>query len=210
MKSPATETSMDVGSSLRSRRLILLLTTVLLGSGSPCVVVSSIKTASGAPSTSVTRNPVYAQYCNPAVVNYILRDENGKVLTETEIKTVYEQLPKAIGDARLYPGQVSFSEDERTFYLPESVDWQKGRKQPSLEFVNAETCTMQLTEVTLIYHGKTMRLIFDINIARSQSDRRLVVDSLPFQEGTFGLDQTSWSGRRDQIVPSERWKRIKT
>jgi hypothetical protein len=183
---------------------------VLLGGGSPCVVVNSIKTASGAPSTSVTRNPAHAQYCNPAVVNYILRDENGKVLTDTETKTVYEQLPKAIGDARLYLGQVSFAEDERTFYWPESVDWQKGRKQPSLEFVNSETCTMQLTEVALVYHGKKMRLVFDIIIARSQSDRRLVVDSLPFQEGTFALDLGGRPVARDQIIPSERWKRLKT
>lgn len=95
MKSPATETRIDVGSSLRSRKLILLLTTLLLGGGSPCVVVNSIKTASGAASINATRNPAYAQHCNPAVVNYILRDENGKVLTETEIKAVYEQLPKA-------------------------------------------------------------------------------------------------------------------
>ena len=209
MKSPGTETRMDAGSPLRSRRLILLLTTVLLGGGSPCVVVNSVETASGAASIRA-RNPTYEQYCNPAVVNYILRDENGKVLTETEIKTVYEQLPKAIGDARLYAGQVSFAEDERTFYLPESVDWQKGRKQPSLEFVNSETCTMQLTEVTLIYHGKKMRLVFDINIARSQADRRLVVDSLPFQEGTFGLDLGGRPVARDQIIPPERWKRLKT
>jgi len=210
MKLPETETRIDVGSSLRSRRLILLLTTVLLGGGSPCMVVTSIKTASGAPSTTATCNPADAQYCSPAVVNYILRDENGKVLTETEIKTVYEQLPKAIGDARLYAGQVSFAEDERTFYWPESVDWQKGRKQPSLEFVNSETCTMQLTEVTLIYHGKKMRLIFDINIAKSRPDHRLVVDSLPFQVGTFGLDLGGRPIARDQIIPSERWKRIKT
>ena len=80
-------------------------------------------------------------------------------MTETELKTVYERLPKAIGDARLYSGQVSFAEDERTFYWPESIDWQKGRKQPSLEFVNSETCTMQLTEVALVYHGKKMRLV---------------------------------------------------
>lgn len=210
MKSLTRQTRMDVGAPLRWRRLILLLTTVLLGGGSPCVVVNSIKTASGAPSTSATRNLAYTQYCNPAVVNYILRDENGKVLTETEIKTVYEQLPKAIGDARLYSGQVTFAEDDRTFYWPESVDWQKGRKLPSLEFVNSETCTMQLTEVGLTYHGKKMRLVFDINIARSQPDRRLVVDSLPFQEGTFGLDLTGWLGSRDQIIPSERWKKVKT
>ena len=173
------------------------------------MVVNSIRTASGAASISVTRTPAYAQSCNPAVVYYILRDEKGKVLTGTEIKTVYEQLPKAIGDARLYAGQVSFAEDERTFYWPETVDWQKGRKQPSLEFVNSETCTMQLTEITLIYHGKKMRLVFDINIAKFQSDRRLVVDSLPFQEGTFGLDLRGRPIARDQIISSERWKRLK-
>jgi hypothetical protein len=210
MKPSTRKTRMDDGAPLRWRRLILLLTTVLLGGGSPCVVVNSTKTASGAASIRAAHNPPYTQFCNPAVVNYILRDENGKVLTETEIKTVYEQLPKAIGDARLYSGQVSFTEDARTFYWPESVDWQKGRKLPSLEFVNSETCTMHLTEVTLIYHDKKMRLVFDINIAKSQSDRRLVVDSLPFQEGTFGLDLSGGPVARDQIIPAERWKRVKT
>ena len=58
---------MDAGSPLKSRRLILLLTTVLLGGGSPCMVVNSIKTSSGAESISATRNLAYAQYCNPAV-----------------------------------------------------------------------------------------------------------------------------------------------
>ena len=210
MQSSTVETKRDVGSPLRWRKLILLLTTVLLGGGSPCMVVNSIKTASGAAPISGTRSPAYAQSCNPAVVNYILRDEKGKVLTETEIKTVYEQLPKAIGDAHLDSGQVSFAEDERTFYWPESVDWQKGRKQPALEFANAATCTMHLTEVTLTYHGKRMRLIFDINIDRSQPDRRLVVDSLPFQEGTFRLDLNGWLGRQDKKIPGQRWKKVKT
>ena len=209
MKSFTVETRMDVGSQRRgSRRLILLLTTLLLGGGSPCMVVS-INTASGAASISATSNPAYAQYCNPAVVNYILRDEKGKVLTETELKTVYEQLPKAIGDAHLYSGQVSFAEDERTFYWPESADWQKGRKQPALEFVNSETCTMHLTEVTLTYHNKEMRLIFNINIARDRPDRRPVIDSPSFQEGTFELDLGGWPGARDQMIPAERWKKVK-
>jgi len=154
MKSYTVETRTSAGAPLRSRRLILLLTTVLLGGGSPCMVVNSIKTASGAVSISALRNPTHAQYCNPAVVNYILRDEKGKVLTETEIKTVYEQLPKVIGDAHLYSGQVSFAEDESSFYRPESADWQKGRKQRALEFANSDTCTMHLTEVTLTYHKK--------------------------------------------------------
>ena len=88
MRSSNIETRMNVGSPLRSRRLVLLLTTVLLGGGSLCMVVNSIRAASGAASISGTRTPAYAQSCNPAVVDYILRDEKGKVLTETEVKTV--------------------------------------------------------------------------------------------------------------------------
>src|SRR5215510_5967582 len=42
-----------------------------------------------------------AQSCNPAVVNYIVRDEGGKVLSAAELKSIFEQLPKSIGDARL-------------------------------------------------------------------------------------------------------------
>jgi len=203
MKSSTDETRMDVGSTLRSRRLILLLTTVLLGG----MVVNSIRAASGAASISVTLNPAYAQSCNPAVVNYIVRDEKGKVLTGTEMKTISEQLPKTIGDATLNAGQVSFADDGETFYWPESADWPRGNKQPALEFANAATCTMHLTEVTLTYQGKRMRLIFDLDIGRSQPDRRPVIDSLPFQEGDFRLELNGWPGGRDKLIPSTRWKR---
>lgn len=155
-------------------------------------------------------NVNHAQACNPAVVSYIIRDEGGKVLSETELKSVYERLPGTIGDAHLYAGQVSIADDKKTFYWPESVDWRKGNKQPSLEFANAETCTMHLTEATLIYHDKKMHLIFNIDITRAQPNRRPVVDSLPFQEGTFALDLNGWSGDPDKLIPLERRKKIKT
>ncbi len=160
----------------------------------------------------VTTIPAVArvQACNPAVVNYLVRDEEGRVLSETELKSVYERLPKTIGDAHLNAGQVSFAADKKTFYWPESVDWPKGNKQPALEFANAETCTMHLTEVTLIYHNRKMHLIFNLDIARAQPDRRPVIDSLPFQEGTFALDLNGWPSGRDELIPSERWKKIET
>jgi len=208
MKSSAVETRMAVGSPRRSRIFTLLLTTVLLGGGSPCMVVNSVKTASGAGSISVTRTPAYVQSCNPAVVNYMVRDEKGKVLTGTEIKTVHERLPKTIGDASLGAGEVSFAADRKTFYWPESVDWSTGNKLPTLEFANAATCTMHLTEVTLTYHGKRMRLIFDLDIGRAQLDRRPVIDSLPFQDGSFELDLKGWSGDLDKLIPAKRWHKI--
>jgi len=79
---------------------------------------------------------------------------------------------------------------------------------PALGFANAATCTLHLTEVTLTYHDKKMRLIFNVDIARSQSDRRPVVDSIPFQEGTYSLDLKDWKGERDHLVPATKWKKI--
>jgi hypothetical protein len=159
--------------------------------------------------TCAPGDPSRAQSCNPAVVNYIVRDEGGKVLSAAELKSIYEQLPKSIGDARLDVGEVSFAADGKSFYWPESVDWEKGKKAPSLQFANAETCTMRLTEATLTHHNKRMRLIFNIDIARKQPDRRPVIDSLPFQEGVFELDLSGWSHSEDKVIPAERWKKVK-
>ena len=208
MNSSTAEVRMTVASPRRSRIFTLLLTTVLLGGGVPFMAVISIRTASGAASISGTRTPVYVQSCNPAVVNYIVRDEKGKVLTGTEIKTVHERLPGTIGDASLGAGEVSFAADRKTFYWPDSVDWPTGNKLPTLEFANAATCTMHLTEVTLTYHGKRMRLIFDLDIGRAQLDRRPVIDSLPFQDGSFELDLKGWSGDLDKLIPAKRWHKI--
>jgi hypothetical protein len=151
---------------------------------------------------------VEPQSCNPAVVSYVVRDEKGSVLNETELQTVYAQLPKKIGNAALAAGQVSLAEDGQSFYWPESVDWSKGKKKSTLEFANAITCTMQLSEVTLIYHDRRMHLIFDLEIDRTQPNRRPVVDSLPFEEGTFVLDWRNWSGGRDRIIPARQWKKV--
>jgi hypothetical protein len=148
------------------------------------------------------------QSCNPAVVSYLVRDEKGRVLNEAELQTIYAQLPKKIGNAGLEAGQVSLAENGQDFYWPESVDWSKGRKEPALEFANAATCTMQLSEVTLIYHDRKMHLIFNIEIDRTTQNRRPVVDSLPFQEGTFVLDLKNWAGERDKIIPALHWKKL--
>jgi hypothetical protein len=149
----------------------------------------------------------HAQSCNPAVVSYIVRDESGSVLQEAELKSICEQLPKSIDSARLFVGEVSFADDGKTFIWPESVDWDKGKKVPALEFINSETCTLRLNEVTITYHNKKMRLIFNIDIARTQPDRRPVIDSLPLREGTFSLDLNGWPHDAHKMIPSERWKK---
>jgi hypothetical protein len=150
----------------------------------------------------------YAQSCNPAVVSYLVRDENGKLLGEPELKAVQEQLPKSIGDADTFLGEISLAEDGKSIYRPESVNFANGKKMPALEFINAKTCTMHVSEVILVYHEKRMRLIFDIDITRNQSNRRPVIDSLVFQEGTFEFDK-SLLPEGDELVPANSWKKVK-
>ena len=151
---------------------------------------------------------VQAQSCNPAVVGYLVRDENGTLLSQSEVQALSEQLPKSIGDADTFLGEISLQKDGKSFHRPESVDFDKGKKIPALEFANAKTCTMHLTEVTLIYHEKKMRLIFNIEITRYQNNRRPIIDSLAFQEGTFEFDQSGLP-EADEIVPSTTWKKVK-
>jgi len=153
-------------------------------------------------------NPAPLQSCNPASVSYMIRDEQGRVLSESEVKSVAEQLPKEIGDAGIWTTEVSLADDGKSYYWPESVDFEKGKKQAALGFANAKTCTMNLTEVTLKYHEKQMRLIFKLDISRTQPDRRMVVDSLPFQEGTFLLDMSARGNETHLIVPAEWWKKL--
>jgi hypothetical protein len=152
--------------------------------------------------------PTGAQYCSPAIVCYIVRDESGNLLGEAELKSLREQLPASINDAQVSTGVVSFADDNETYYWSEDVDWKKGRKVPALEFSNFGECKMYLTEATLTYQNKTMRLIFNTAYSRSGGYHRQAIDSLPFQEGTFQLDLTGWPERSDTLVPAYRWKKI--
>jgi hypothetical protein len=151
----------------------------------------------------------HAQSCNPAAVHYIVRDEKGVVLTKEQLQSLQEQLPKLIGDADVAVDDVSFAADKQTFYWPEDVESQKGTKVPVLMFVNASTCTLHLTEVSLNYRGKVMRLLFNVDIARHQPDRRPVVDSLRFQTGSFKLDLTGWSHAPEKMISAKHWKKVK-
>ena len=157
----------------------------------------------------LTTTSANAQSCNPAVVNYIVRDEKGTVIGGDELKALQQQLPKTIGNADVAVSEVSFASDDVSFYRPESVDWEKGKKVAALEFANAKTCTLNLPTVDLTYHGKTMRLVFNISIERHQDDRRPVVDSLPFKAGTFEFDLASWPHHEDKLIPATQWKKSK-
>ena len=150
-----------------------------------------------------------AQSCNPVSVNYIVRDEAGRMLTNADLTAIAAQLPRQIGDATTSVTDTSFAPDNKTYYWPEDTQWANGTKVPTLMFSNVAICAMHFSEITLHYKNKTMRLIFGIDLPRYQPDRRPVVDSLPFQSGTFRLDLTGWTHDKDKIIPASRWKRIR-
>lgn len=153
----------------------------------------------------------HAQFCNPALVSYLMRDEQGNPLTEEALQTIAEQLPKSSGDTRVYAGPASLSQDGRRFYRQESLDWAKGKEVPALHFINNASCAMQLGTVTLTYHGTQMQLSFNMVITRTQPDRlrRWVIDALPFQEGAFVLDVAGGPSADDEVIPATRWHRLK-
>ena len=151
----------------------------------------------------------YAQSCNPAVVSYLVRDDKGKIISEEQLTAITKELPEKIGDAGVSTTSVSFKPDKISYYWPEDADDEKGSKVPALLFANAAECTMHLSEATLTFQGKKMRLVFNIDIDRKQRDRRQVIDSLPFQNGTFKIDLTGWDRSDDKLIPATHWKRIK-
>ena len=151
---------------------------------------------------------VPGQACSPVSVSYIVRDEKGVPLSDEELRTLAAQLPKQMGDATTSASETSFAADARTYYWRESVDWEKGSRTPSLQFSNAGICAMHFGDIVLAYRGKTMRLVFDLDIARYQQDRRPVIDSLPFQNGAFRLDLAGWTHDKDKMIPATRWKKF--
>jgi hypothetical protein len=159
--------------------------------------------------TLVVTKSAFGQACNPAAINYIVRDEKGNILTAADLKIMAEQIPKQIGDAATSVAETSLAPGNLTFYWPEEVDWPKGTIVPTLQFANAAACAMRFSEVTLTHNNNKMRLVFDIEILRFQDDRRPLIDGLPFQKGTFKLDLSGWTHERNRLIQANRWKRLR-
>jgi hypothetical protein len=153
---------------------------------------------------------IYAQSCQPAAVDYIVRDEGGKVLGEIELKAVYERmskLPSEVGD--VYVGTAFLATGWKTFYSPYSEDRKNGEKVPVIAFEHSGPCHLKFTDATLEYDGKKMRLIFAVDIpSKEQPVHDMVIDSLPFQGGTFKLDPSGLEHEDHRVMAASRWKRV--
>jgi hypothetical protein len=153
---------------------------------------------------------IYAQACHPAAVNYIVRDDRGRVLGESELNVVYERMSKLPGEVGVvYVGTAFMAKDRKTFYSPYSEERKSGEEVPLIAFEHDGPCQLKLADATLEYQGKKMRLIFDVDIpSKEQPVHDLVIDSLPFQEGTFKLDLSGLEQDDHRVMAATRWKRV--
>ena len=151
--------------------------------------------------TYLSAHEAYGQSCRPAVLKYIVRDEKGKPLSEAEVQAVRKRMAQPAAEASL----VSFSEDGE-IYSDYSTEAKEAKtKLPALSYADAKSCELNVKEITLRHAGKTMRLIFNINIYR----RAFVIDSLPFQRGTFELKLNDISEEdSSRMISAKRWKKI--
>jgi hypothetical protein len=146
-------------------------------------------------------NEAAAQSCRPAVLDYLVRDAKGKNLTEAELQKVYKTMTPAADGVTM----VGFAADGTLVGYSAK---ETRSKLAAINYANAAECRIKVTEFTIKHAGKTMHLVFDLDIDR----RAYVIDSLPFQNGTFRLDQTGLSDDRyyDHIVPAKSWKKIRS
>jgi hypothetical protein len=144
---------------------------------------------------------VYAQRCPEVGLLYVVRNGEGKPLTSAELKVILDGLPKIAEVDSAKPGisTVGVNEDGS---LRQHGTQAAPKATPALSFV--QQCNMRLNELTLTLGQRTMRLIFNIQFDSKSNIRIPVIDSLPFQEGTFALDEP----KNQTIIPARQWRRV--
>lgn len=149
----------------------------------------------------LSAHAAYGQSCRPAVLQYIVRDEKGKNLSEAALEAVRKQMAQPAGEVSL----VSLAGDGKIYSEYSAEAKEAKTKLPALYYADAKSCELDVKEVTLQRAGKTMRLIFNLHIYR----RAFVIDSLPFRQGTFELDREDISEEdSSRVIPAKRWKKV--
>jgi hypothetical protein len=145
-----------------------------------------------------------AQICPPVGLFYVVRGGDGRVLSEEDLAVISRQLPATIGAAKTMTSTISVGANGA---------YRLGRGNgtmdvPVLVFINEYPCSMHLGDVTLMYQGKRMRLVFNIDFDQSRPARYLFVDSPPFQEGTFELAVGPWPSVDFTTITADHWRKV--
>ena len=147
-----------------------------------------------------------AQICAGSNLRYVVRNELGKVIDPTG---VYETKAKS-GSPKLFSIEIDELQDAQKIV--------KGITGNSARVIHATgMCNFrEPVRVTLKLKGKEMNLTFLMPRFSEYESRSFVVDSLPFQPGTFEIDLSAvrevnpagdWSG---SFFPARGWKKVKT
>ena len=145
-----------------------------------------------------------AQRCPPVGIFYVVHDTDGATLDLAELSTVFEQSPPPGGDGSARLVSLRLAADGS--YLPPGAS---GGPIPALLIMGKDECQLRLTEMTLVHRQRRMRLIFNVaqrwvtgaeaTVRPLKAPYFMIVDSIPFREGTFELDLAGW------LAPFEKW-----
>src|SRR5437764_5953208 len=140
---------------------------------------------------------VSAQICDSARLNYIVRDTKGRIIDASALKP-----SDFIGEQAKY-----WKREVPTISFTETGHTGKPVEVKSLSYVGGGDCKLRLDEVTLKMGGQTMHLIFGRSLRSygAPGPGYQVIDSLPFQQGTFTLEATS-----EENVPASKWKKVRS
>ena len=127
-----------------------------------------------------------AQSHRPAHVIYLVRDEKGEILDPKKLEAIVAPKGQEMKADTTFLKNADGTTTDDVKCLESKVDV-GGRP-------------VSLSEMTLKLRGQTMRLIFNV----TAREERILIDSLPFQAGTFKLsDKKKWTKVKDD-APADK------
>ena len=154
--------------------------------------------------------PTFAQYCPGSELAYIVRDEKGKIINPATLDApdFIEESVKTVSYAEI--------EKKRDGYwrLGEAVKTARAKKQGDLDketgnfnalhITAGGACSLSKTVTFKLTLGsRTMNLIFRFVPPKNDAGEVFIVDSLPFQQGTFEIELPEKS---DYYAP-DQWRK---
>jgi hypothetical protein len=138
----------------------------------------------------------FAQFCTGSIF-YQLRDESGEKMSREQLAKVTVKVIDGIESV------IEKNLDQQIFY---KITYPTGDIKIKIENpLRVSGSCGQLKDLTLQYEGKSMKLIFENN----DNWTRFMIDSLPFQAGTFKLEKVTQTekGLRNfnkQVIPCQK------
>ena len=147
------------------------------------------------------------QICPGSTLTYIVRDGKGLAI-DAESKYLRNEVTTETGSpsSRWKATGKDFVRSSG-MQLPDSVSKLNG-KIAGLE--TSEMCNFKLpVKLQLAMKGKTMSLTFLVPKLGEYDSRDFLVDSLPFQQGTFEIELSASEDHSSRFYAATGWKKVK-